>query len=122
MARYGECITYNDEFRVDQIIESHCSTREIIEIKLGFCNTKVLVCMMFFFSFFLCVCVNYDYTDLVLAKIITTIFGILLFFVNTKYSFEHFLQSVEYLNNKLNDENGQLNCCTEPKIIAAQLL
>ena len=45
----GECITYNDEdnicipFRVDQIIKSHCNAKEIIEIKLGWYNTKVAV-------------------------------------------------------------------------------
>ena len=46
---YGECITYNDEkkiikpFRVDQIIKSKCNDKEIIWIKLGYFNTKVMV-------------------------------------------------------------------------------
>ena len=46
---YGECITYNDEkkvitpFRVDQIIKSKCNAKEIIQIELGYKNTKVTV-------------------------------------------------------------------------------
>ena len=46
---YGECLTYNYEkhilspFRVNQIIKTKCRTKEIIEIQLGYYNTKVIV-------------------------------------------------------------------------------
>ena len=49
---YGECITYNDEikiitpFRVDQIIKSKLNAKEILNIELGYHNTKVYASFM----------------------------------------------------------------------------
>ncbi len=45
----GECITFNDEnkiiapFRVDEIIKQHYNAQEIIQMVLGYGNTKVIV-------------------------------------------------------------------------------